>query len=351
MLAYKSIVGISVPFVLGVAISSLFPRSISSGFLFCQVSLFVCLTLLSLEVKGDRRGRWLPALFFCLGFFVYANGAYGTEFRPEWMPGTDGMLRTIGKVPFADERARSLVEALLTGRRDNLDRATVKAFRDSGAAHILALSGLHLGIICLTLTRLLSFLGNGKPARVFRSIAILAFSTWYTLSTGAGASILRAYLFISMNEILKFFPGRRRKSLNVYCTALLIQLSLRPSDLGSVSFQLSYCAMLGICTVFPTLEDWWKGGPGLMHRMWTSMAISLSCQIFTAPVAWLSFGTFPKYFLLTNLIALPFSEALVVSSMLTVSLNAAGICPAFMIWITEKLADGLYRCLEIISSM
>ena len=85
--------------------------------------------------------------------------------------------------------------------------------------------------------------------------------------------------------------------------------------------------------------------------IWNSAAMSIACQITTAPIAWLYFGTFPQYFLLTNLIALPLTSILIPASAVTLMLYKTGICPDLLIRITEWLTELLIRALEIIASM
>ena len=87
------------------------------------------------------------------------------------------------------------------------------------------------------------------------------------------------------------------------------------------------------------------------RKIWNAAALTLSCQAFTAPLAWLRFGTFPKYFLLTNLIALPLSGAGMVLSVATLTLSALGCCPALLIEINDALIQALLRTLDIISTM
>lgn len=242
---------------------------------------------------------------------------------------------------FENRDTRALLYALLTGDRTMMARSTIRAFRASGASHILALSGLHLGIIYAILTRILCVLGNSRIAFRFRAFVAIFACGMFTLMTGAGPSITRAFLFITLNEVARLHPERKRKPLNIYCTALTIQLAFSPLALTTTGFQLSYLAMLGIYILYPRLENWYgphsKFDP--MKKIWNSVAMSLSCQLFTGPLVWLKFGTFPIHFLLTNLLAIPLTEALIISALT----GQAGL--------TDRLVALLTRTLEIIASM
>ena len=284
------------------------------------------------------------------------RGAEAPSLRSE-LPQGELPPAAISRIPFPHQRTNALLRALLTGKRDLLDRATTTAFRKAGASHILALSGLHLGIIYLIISRLLFFLGKSRRASILRSAIIVGLCGAYTAATGAGPSIVRAFIFITLTEIARNCPGRRRSGVNIWCTALLIQLCIRPSVISSVGFQLSYLAMLGTFTLFPVLRDWYpSAGPKKdrflpVKRIWEMMALSISCQVFTAPLVWLRFHTFPKYFLLANLISLPLTEALIVGGLACTGLEAIKISPRFLTRAVDWISELLCSSLETIASI
>lgn len=171
--------------------------------------------------------------------------------------------------------------------------------------------------------------------------------------TGGSPSLVRAFLFILMAETARHFPGRRRSLTTVLLIALTLQLLFSPLSVRSAGFQLSYLAMAGIALVYPHLRDWYPatGRANPFRWIWNSASLSVSCQVFTAPlVAW-RFGTFAPYFLLTNLIALPLTEALILCALLSLTLGAVGLLPPFLAPLTDSLANLLVRSLEIISTM
>lgn len=258
----------------------------------------------------------------------------------------------IGEIPFPSEGTVPLITALLTGDRSLLAQETVFAFRESGASHILALSGLHMGIIYVLFDRLSRVAGQAPAARVLRFGAIVLCAAFFTLMTGASPSLVRAFLFILINELLRL-SGRPRKASRVLCLALLVQLVLDPTAIKSVGFQLSYLAMAGIFLVYPSMEAWYPPSPAWdpFRRIWKAAALSISCQLFTAPLAWWRFHSFPRHFLLTNLLALPLTTALMTTAVLTVTLWAIGLCPHVLIIATDALCNWLQRALEIIATM
>ena len=332
--------------------------------------------------RSRAEGVLLAATFFFLGMMC-AGGAAAGAIGAATGDGTAGgwlgslaeaalsrLQKVIDGVEWGRRGTAGLLRALLSGDRGGLDPAVRAAFRAAGASHILALSGLHLGIIYAIIARTLGLLGHSPAAMRLRAVLTILTCGFYTLMTGAGPSLVRAFLFICLNEILRLSPGRSRNPLNILCTALTLQLVLNPLIIRSLGFQLSYLAMTGIFVVYPRLKSWYPGTPALQSSpadalrnlagtaadktarlIWNSAALSISCQLLTAPVVWLHFGTFPQYFLLTNLLAMPLTTALMVSAVTTVTLSAAGLCPDVLVRLTDIITGALTSSLEIIASL
>ena len=257
----------------------------------------------------------------------------------------------IDSVPYRDSDSAAIIKALISGDRSDVAPRIRDSFRDSGASHILALSGMHLGIIYAILLKMFSVFGNTPAARKARSLSIIAISAWYTAVTGAASSLVRALLFITLSETARL-AGRETRPMNIFFVALTIQLALSPGNITSAGFQLSYLAMAGIYILYPKMKSWFPGpdsgtmrvqGPnqeqapvpsgrrGPMKRLWDAAALTIACQAFTAPAAWLHFGTFPEYFIITNLLAVPLSNFIMITSVGVIALSALGICPSFLI--------------------
>lgn len=351
------IVAVSIPFTSGVAVAAFLLPEGGGSYLWMTLSCSVIIAALCIAVC--RSGSRIPAvlaLFFFTGVACWMSASSAIAPGPDaaWLK--ESMSRFVSlldSIEYGHADTGGLVKALLTGDRGGIGRDITADFRRSGASHILALSGLHLGVIYGIMYKVLSILGNSRPAAIVRSTVIIAAAAFYTALTGAGPSIVRAFLFILLGEMSRLFPGRRRNRINIFCAALTIQLCANPLSITSVSFQLSYSAMLGILLIFPRLNSWYpeSGKFDLMRKIWTSMAMSISCQVFTAPLAWHYFHSFPAYFLLTNLIALPLTEMLIVSAVATVVLTAFGVCPEMLKGLTDILGQTLVSSLKIIGSL
>ena len=364
----REIAGFTLPYLAALAVTSFLSASFSCG----QVHIFTCFilqvtTVAALGLMHPIHKKWdhitIMALMTitaagCGCISALTSRLSGAEYWPckgiisGTMTGIGlRMKAAIEAIPFADSTTNSLLSALITGDRTGIPDKVTTSFRDSGASHILALSGLHLGIIYGLLSKTLTFLGNSLTARKLKSVLIVISCGIYTLATGAGASITRAFIFIFLNEVAKI-TGRYRNTGSILLVAAFLQLTASPGSIHDIGFQLSYAAMAGIAFIFPGLRDLWpaeKNNP--LRWIWNSVSMSIACQITTGPLAWLHFGTFPQYFLLTNLIALPLSGLIIPSAILATFLNAYGLCPEFIIRATERLTFILRECLDIIASL
>lgn len=389
---------LALAFTFGAASGLLLSRvSLHAAYISSATSLLVALTL-TVITSADRRQAEILLLFLTAGVFCAATSALtslGAVAGKPLFAGLAADFRSmISSIPFPHEGTAPLVNALLTGDRSSLDDSVMNSFRDSGASHILALSGLHLGIIYGILLKVSSIFGKHPTVKAVRSLIIISLCGIYTLATGASPSLVRAFLFILINETARL-THRSNNPLRVYCAALFIQTAIDPQVISSTSFQLSYLAMAGIFLLYPALKKWYpqeeaagdmliENGAGLTEsdglegvmidkgccrarlcwtswmktivsaaprKIWDAAALTISCQVFTGPLAWWKFGTFPKYFLLTNLLSLPLTSAVMLLSVSTSVLFAIGICPDFLISLTDSCASLLLFIMKVISSM
>lgn len=308
---------------------------------------------------GGSGERWcLSAVFALAGVFCYfataCRGASAEEGAVMQAAGrcAERLRDIIDSIPFGHEQSAALIKALLTGERSSLSRATVLAFRASGASHLLALSGLHLGFIYLIIRRICNLIPwRGITVSYIRAAITVGLCGFYTLMTGAGASIVRAFLFICIRETAGICPERKSDPGRTLLCALTIQLALSPASIASIGFQLSYLAMAGITFILPWMQSWYPPSKDPVRKLWDTAALSISCQITTAPLAWWYFRTFPQYFLITNIIAMPLCSAVMSLSIATIALYATGICPEWLIALTDLAVQSIINALRIISEM
>lgn len=332
-------------------------------------SLFMTATALLMLILmckpfRSRHGSWTKLVVAltgaACGCFVGSTAmtggisATGSGIIPELEGIGKGLGMLIDKTNFSNPETNAVLKALITGERSDIPKSVTEAFRDSGASHILALSGFHLGIIYSIISRPASLLGGSRKAVIIKGMTTVTLCGIYTLATGAGPSIVRAFIFILLGETARV-THRKPKTSSIILSALLIQLTFDPTSVRTVSFQLSYAAMAGIAYIFPHLKNMWKADENdnwpALRKIWDSAAMSVSCQLTTGPLAYHHFGTFPEYFLLTNLIALPLTTLAIPSALLAIGMTALGICPDFLLKTSEFLITALIWSLEIIAGM
>lgn len=349
-------VRVSIPFASGVAAAAFTGADVPAPLLLVSMAALCCA-----KPFFRKSGAFYALLFFFAGAFCHASSSLCILPPGGWLTGRiaqdalQALKAFIRGLPFRDERTAPLLLALLAGDRSGLDRSVVDSFREAGAAHVLALSGLHLGVIYGLLRSATSFIGGNPAARKVRSLLTVAFCAFYTMMAGAGPSLVRAFIFICINEFSSHCPERNRTLTDELAAALFIQLMLNPGVIKSVGFQLSYMSMASIALLFPVLKGFYPEGDTSrfdpLKRIWDASALSLSCQLFTAPLCWFYFHSVPMHFLLANLIALPLCSMLIPAAAVCIPLAAAGICPQFLFGICDTLSGWLIYVLEIISAM
>lgn len=356
------IAGISIPFAAGVIAGNVLIGFVC-GHNLLGINILASTSLLTAVIMAISLLRWrcggitIAALFFTAGLFTSSSHSMTLSSSGQaehTVHALESLQAAIASIPFREERTGALLTALLTGDRSLLGQDTVNAFRDSGASHILALSGLHLGIIHFLLHKILGTMGNAGAMRIIRAAGTVAACIFYTLMAGAGPSLVRACLFIAITEISSLFPERRTSPAGTLLCVLTIQLALKPESVAELGFQLSYLAMCGIILVFPKMKGWYPAEGFRMdpfRKMWEGISLSASCQLFTAPLVWMRFHTFPEYFMLTNLIAMPLTSLTMTAAVGTLLLNFAGICPHGLVRLTEVFAGALMESLELISGL
>lgn len=201
-------------------------------------------------------------------------------------------------------RIRAVVKALAYGYQDEIPPGIEESFRQSGAIHLLALSGMHLGLLYGLLLKLLALVGNSPTTKRIRSTVIIAALWAFTIFTGCGVSILRAAVMFSIYEA-GVLAGRRRNGLNALSLSAIIITVADPSAPSGISFQLSYAAMTAIFLIFPHLRAIIKTRNRISGRIADACAMTIACQATTAPIILLHFGTFAFYSLLANLLCSP----------------------------------------------
>jgi competence protein ComEC len=208
------------------------------------------------------------------------------------------------------EKERGLAEALLIGYKDDLDQKLVQSYTNTGVVHIIAISGLHLGLIYWLLALLLKPLKNRKKIKWLRPVLIITGLWLFSLLAGAQPSILRSALMFTC-IVLGESLTKKTSIYNTMAVSAFILLCINPYWLWDVGFQLSYAAVLSIIIFMRPIYNWFYIKNQALDFIWKLNAVTLAAQVLTVPLSIYHFHQFPNYFLLTNFMAVPLSSIIV----------------------------------------
>lgn len=193
----------------------------------------------------------------------------------------------------------AVLSAIVLGDKSMLSDETRNSFMNTGAMHVLAVSGLHIGLILyllLFVTERFSKFISRKSAL----IAILVFLWIYALVTGMSPSVIRAVFMFSMLSISQLV-SRDYDPINILFFTAFCLLIYDPLYIYDIGFQLSYLAMLGIFLFYEKIDKLVVVKNSILNKIWQGTAIGLAAQIMTTPLSLYYFHQFPNYFILSNL--------------------------------------------------
>lgn len=228
----------------------------------------------------------------------------------------------------------NLLQALFLGDKSQLDRATQRAFSDCGVIHILAVSGLHVGIIFVVVSFIFGkVLKLGKRTACLATLACLWF---YAVLAGLSPPIFRATIMMSTCTIARSV-GQKYSIYNTLCLAMLVILLCDPTSLYSVGMWLSFCAVAGLVTFHPHLMRLCPSGNKVVKYVYESLTVSLVAQMSTLPIILHFFQTFPNYFLVNNFVVLPLVMPIIAGAILTLVFSAVPYVGWAFGWATDKI--------------
>ncbi|PCH96528.1 MAG: hypothetical protein COB85_03460 [Bacteroidetes bacterium] len=208
------------------------------------------------------------------------------------------------------EKELAVASALILGDKSQLDTDLKSDYSKSGAMHVLAVSGLHVGIIYLVLNWLLGFITRLKNGVVIKATLIILLLWFYALLTGMSPSVMRATTMLSFLVIGKAM-NQHTDVYNTLVVSAFLLLAIDPSLILSVGFQLSYLAVFGIVYLYPKFYHSWESSTWIMDKIWALTCVSLAAQLATFPLSLYYFHQFPNWFLLSNLIVIPLATAII----------------------------------------
>ena len=251
------------------------------------------------------------------------------------------------KYNFSSEEL-SIVNALLLGQRQDISALQFQQYRDAGAVHILAVSGLHIGIILLFLNFLFHPLERWKHGKTIKLIIIII-SLWaYAFLAGLSASIVRSVTMFTAIAI-GLVSNRPTEIKNSLIISLFFLLLFHPFYLFDVGFQLSYTAVFSIVWMQPVFSNLWKPQSKPLRYIWQLLRVTFAAQLGILPLTLYYFHQFPGLFFVSSLVIIPFLGLILGLGILVIVLALMHILPQFLANLYEMILKIMNQFVAIIS--
>ena len=231
--------------------------------------------------------------------------------RADWL--RDSLVATYSRWGLSEE-AQSVLAAQTLGDRQTMDADLRATYQKAGASHVLALSGLHVGLLAWLLTLLFRPLVRlcGRLAPLIFSFELLLL--WlFTWLTGCSASAVRAATLFSL-LLLATFPHRQRLHSEALMATACWMLLFCPTWLFDIGFQLSFAAVASLLWLHPLILPLWQPRHPFLCQVWQLLSVTLAAQLGTAPLVIYYFSSFPIYFLISNLWVVPWTSVLLLGA-------------------------------------
>ena len=348
---------------IGIYASSFVALTFSASIFFLVAALLFLLSFWQI-----RKG--LAGLIALCSFFFLFGLVRAQMPDVKWIPDTlysyalglsDWFQHLISSTGLSTE-TESLISALLLGHRTGLSADTVELFRQTGASHILALSGFHLNTFLLVVNLFFFLLPISIRTRRIASLCTLLPIVWlYAAIAGFPPSLVRAATMASLLQVL-LVAGREYHLLNALCFTAFIMLCWNPLQLMNVGFQLSFASLVGIALIVPifvnqqSMKDFYEKS---FKSVWLQVLrffvgiilITIVCTLSTFPLVAYYFGQVPLFSLLSNVVATLLAYGIMAFSVLFWIFSFWQEAQIFIASILNVLAKGMDSLTTFISSL
>ncbi|WP_299322467.1 ComEC/Rec2 family competence protein [uncultured Maribacter sp.] len=246
------------------------------------------------------------------------------------------IIKKLDKENFgADELG--VIQALLLGQRSDISEETYTNYQKAGAVHILAVSGLHIGILLLVIQFLLSPLKNIPNGRTLILILSVLFLWVFAFIAGLSASIIRATTMFTF-VAYALYLNRPSNTFNILALSILfILLFINPNLLFQVGFQMSYAAVFAILWIFPLLKQLWFPKNKVVRYFWQLLCVSIAAQLGVLPISLFYFHQFPGLFFVSNLVIVPALGLILGMGILVIALSLLNWLPTQLVWFYNEI--------------
>ncbi len=286
--------------------------------------------------------QWFYTTYLNTGDYLPLHRNSANWFKQQTINARTYVIKVLETYLTSNKNVLGIAEAIVIGYKDDLDKDLVQAYSNVGIVHIIAISGMHLGMIFLLLELLFGLLTFGKKSRS-KIIPIIILLWAFAIVTGATPSVLRSALMFSCLLIGKNY-FKKSSSYNGLALSAFILLCINPYYLWDVGFQLSYLAVFGIMWLQRPIYNLIYVKYKAADWVWQLASVSIAAQIITMPLSLLYFHQFPVLFLFTNILAIPLAMAglytgvaLIVFSFIPILAQAIGYILFGLIWLLNYI--------------
>jgi competence protein ComEC len=265
------------------------------------------------------------------------------------IPGPGEIRKDLSEYWEGSPESVSLLKAVCLGDRSGLSEDLQQSYSMSGGMHVLAVSGLHVGLIWWVLNRVFWFMVRLGKREIYRAVLISLILWGYAYVTGFSSSVSRSvtmFTFYSLSRIIH----HRGHPVNAILVSMFMLILIHPGRLLEVGFQLSYTAILSIVTLNPVIAGIWRPGNSLTRWCWEATGVSLAAQMGTLPLVIFYFHQVPIYALLTNLIVIPLLSCIITIFVVAAPLAGIGVGTGIANALLIMAASAMNAFVELIAS-
>lgn len=245
----------------------------------------------------------------------------------------------IAKLKSADfeKEQLSVIQALILGQRSDISEGTYSDYKNAGAVHILAVSGLHVGILLLLIQFLLRPLKNIPNGRTIILCTTVLLLWGFAFLAGLSPSIIRACAMFTF-VAYALYLNRPTNTFNILALSMFfLLLFVDPNLLFQVGFQMSYAAVFAIVWCYPLLQKLWNPKNKIIRYIWQLLSVSIAAQLGVLPISLFYFHQFPGLFFISNLLIVPFLGLVLGIGILVVSLSLIDMLPKSLVWTYNEM--------------
>ncbi|MCL1973340.1 MAG: ComEC/Rec2 family competence protein, partial [Bacteroidetes bacterium] len=294
-------------------------------------STLLTFSKINIQTLGST-GSFLPPSIFLSRSSPFSFTPIRPSFSARWGQKLLHRLQT----NIRDPDSFALLAGLSIGHKEAFDPELKSAYAGAGASHVLAVSGLHVGIIYAIILIFCNLFipKNSRGQQMVKLLLALSALTLFAALARFTPSVTRALLMVALATSGKLLRRPVHSLQTLFATALIICI-LNPAAVFDIGFQLSFCAVLAILILKPPLHGILHPKTKSVNYLWSLISTSTAAQIGTAPLAYYYFGTFPYLFLITNLLVIPLTGVILYLLCVWLALGQMPVIGRLLLWVME----------------